>query len=107
MSSIILLILFGSIIWFWFDTLKCREATKIVAKRVCKQLQLQLLDDTITITKLRAKRNTNGRLNWQRSYQFEFSDSGNNRQKGTIIMLGAVVEILEMPDYVNRVISPV
>ncbi len=107
MSSIILLILFGSIAWFWFDTLRCRETTKIVAQRLCKQLQLQLLDDTIIITKLRIKRNKNGRLSWQRSYQFEFSDGGNNRQKGIIIMLGSIVEILEMPDYVNRVISPV
>ena len=106
MSSIILLILFGGIIWFWFDTLRCREATKIVAQRVCQQLQLQLLDDTIIITKLRAKRNKNGHLSWQRSYQFEFSDGGNNRQKGTIIMLGTVVEILEMPNY-DRVISQV
>jgi hypothetical protein len=77
-----------------------------VAQRLCKQHQLQLLDDTITITKLRAKRNKNGRLSWQRTYQFEFSDSGNNRQKGTIIILGIAVEILEMPD-INRIISPV
>ncbi|MBE9561863.1 MAG: DUF3301 domain-containing protein [Proteobacteria bacterium] len=106
MSSIIFLILLGSCIWFWFDTLKCREATKVVAQRVCKQLQLQLLDDTITIIKLRVKRNKNGRLSWHRTYQFEFSNSGNNRQKGIIIMLGIKLEILEMPD-TNRVISPV
>ncbi len=107
MGSIIFLIILGSCLWFWFDTLRCREATKVVAQRICKQLQLQLLDDTITIIKLRVKRNENGRLSWQRTYQFEFSDGGNNRQKGTIVTLGLKVEILEMPDYINRVISPV
>ncbi|MCK5877964.1 MAG: DUF3301 domain-containing protein [Candidatus Marithrix sp.] len=107
MDSIILLILFGGIIWFWVSTLQCREITKVVAQKTCKQFQLQLLDDTITITKLRVKRNENGRLSWQRTYQFEFSDSGNNRQKGTIVMFGTKVEILEMPDYMNRIISPV
>jgi len=107
LSSIFLLFGLSVIAWFWLDTLRCREVAKSVCKRACSELKLQLLDDTIALGKLRLKRNQHGRLNVQRTYQFEFSDGGDSRLQGVVIMCGTVLEILEIPGYMHRTISPV
>jgi hypothetical protein len=106
-TSIFLLILLGIVAWFWFDTLQCHERAKIICKHKCKELNLQLLDDTIALMRVRLKRNSRGRLNVQRMYQFEFTEGGNTRQHGTIIMLDIFLEMLEIPGYIQRTISPV
>jgi hypothetical protein len=106
-NSIILLIMLSIVAWFWLDTLQCREVAKNICKQTCGRLKLQLLDDTIALKKMRLKRNYRGQLNVQRTYQFEFSDGGNNRQHGVVIMCGTVLEIVEIPGYMNRTISQV
>ncbi|EDN65795.1 conserved hypothetical protein [Beggiatoa sp. PS] len=68
---------------------------------------MQLLDDTIALVRVRLKRNSHGRLNLQRMYQFEFYEGNNIRQQGTIILLGIFLEMLEIPGYIQRTISPV
>lgn len=107
MNSLIVLTLLGIVVWFWFDMRRSQEIAKIICKRVCNQLQLQLLDDTVALVQVRLKRNSRGRLQVQKSYEFEFSDSGNNRQQGFVIMLGITLEMLELPGYMDRTISPV
>jgi len=107
-NSLFLLIGLGIIAWFWFDTLQSREIAKTICKQTCGQQKLQLLDDTIVLKNMRLKRNHQGRLKVQRAYQFEFSENGSNtRQRGMVIMCGTVLEILELPGYLNRTISPV
>ena len=105
MESIILIFLFGTVIWFWFDTLHSLDRAKILCKQACEQYKLQLLDDTIVLTRVRLKRNSQGQVKIQRAYSFEFSDTGNNRQLGFLLMLGTTLEILELPGYVDRTIS--
>lgn len=104
-NSLIILILLSIATWFWFDTLQCQEIAKAICKQQCKQLELQLLDDTIALVRVRLKRNNYGRLKVQRTYLFEFFDGGNKRQQGTIIMRGTTLEILEMPGKMERIIS--
>jgi hypothetical protein len=107
MESMFLLALLGVGAWFWFETQHCQERAKLIAKQVCLELHLQLLDDTIALVRMRFKRKKNGMLSLQRTYQFEFTDGGDKRLLGTIIMHGISLEILELPGYINRTISPV
>jgi hypothetical protein len=106
-SSIFFLILLSVMALFWFDTQRSQEVAKSICKQVCGQLHLQLLDDTIAIARIRFRRDDQGRWSVQRVYQFEFSDGGNNRQQGTVIMRGRTLEILELPGYMDRIISPI
>jgi hypothetical protein len=99
--------LLGAVAWFWFDTLQCRERAKIICKQKCKELNLLLLDDTIALMRIRLKRNSRGRLTLQRMYQFEFSEGDNMRQHGMVMMRGIFLEMLEIPGYIQRTISPV
>ena len=107
MNSLSLLILLALITWWWFDTQRSQESAKTICKQICQQFNLQLLDDTITLIQIRWQWDSRYFLRLKRIYEFEFSDSGNNRQLGWIMMRGTVMEILELPNYMDRVILPV
>jgi hypothetical protein len=107
MTPIILFITVGLVTWFCVDTLHTLEVTKALGKEICSQYQLQLLDDTVVLVRVRVKRDSRGRWGWQRTFLFEFSDSGNNRKQGMMLMRGVALEMLELPGYVARTISPV
>ena len=106
-SAAILLFILGFAAWFWFDTQRSQEMAKAICQQVCGKSKLQFLDDTVVLTRLRLRRNSRGSLTVQRTYQFEFYEGGNQRQRGTVIMRGIALEMLEMPGYIDRTISPV
>ncbi len=106
-SAAILLFILGFVAWFWFDTQRSQEMAKAICQQVCGKLKLQFLDDTIVLTRLRLRRNSRGSLMVQRTYQFEFYEGGNQRQRGTVIFRGIALEMLEMPGYMDRTISHV
>lgn len=91
-----LLILLALIAWFWFDSLKAREAGIRAVRLACEADGLQLLDETIALTSLKPARNEHGRLALRRVYQFEFSDTGDNRRRGSVHLLGARVVLLNV-----------
>jgi hypothetical protein len=82
------IIVLAGIAWLWLDSLKVREAAVRAAKEVCAAEGLMLLDDTVAISGLKPRRDDDGRVRLQRSYEFEYSDTGNNRLKGSVVMLG-------------------
>ena len=65
----------------------------------CERYQLQFLDDTVSFTRMRLARNPDGALRIARTYTFEFSDTGNNRRQGAIVMLGGEVHDLHLEPY--------
>ena len=90
------ILVLGAIAWFWLDSLKVREAAVRAAREVCASEGLQLLDYTVAISGLKPVRGEDGRLRLQRAYDFEYSDTGNNRLKGSVIMMGHRVVILNV-----------
>ena len=86
--ELISVVLFVAVGWFWLDSLKVREAAVRAARAACAMEGLMLLDDTVAIAALKPARDDNGRLTLQRAYEFEYSDTGNNRLKGSVILLG-------------------
>lgn len=86
---------------FWIDTLRAREAALVAGRAACERYDLMLLDDTVAVTKMRVARNEEGRLRVARIYGFEFSDTGNNRRRGTISMLGGLAEDIAFEPYVT------
>lgn len=78
----------GGLAWLWHDSLKAREAAIRIAREICAAEGLMLLDDTVAICGLKLARDEGGRLKLQRAYDFEYSDTGNNRLKGGVVMQG-------------------
>ena len=84
---------------FWIDTLRAREAALVAGRAACARYDLLLLDDTVAVTKLSLARNEEGRLRLARLYGFEFSDTGNNRRRGSILLLGSRAEDIAFEPY--------
>jgi len=82
--------------WLWWDSTQAREAAVSYAKATCAAEGLQFLDDTVSFTRLRPARNSEGRLQLQRVYAFEFSTTGNNRLPGSVVTLGKQVIVLNI-----------
>lgn len=96
MTEIFFLILFVALGWLWWDSMRAREAAVSAAKAACEAEGLLFLDDTVGIASLKPARNAHGRLLLQRAYDFEFSDTGDNRVKGSVVMLGRRVMLLNV-----------
>jgi hypothetical protein len=85
--------------FFWLDSLRVRERAVRAGKSACERYELQLLDDTVSFARLRLACDGDGQLKIARTYTFEFSDTGNNRRHGAIMMLGSELEDLQLEPY--------
>jgi len=94
--EIIVVIVLAALGWLWLDSLKAREAAMRAARAACSAEGLLLLDDTVAIASLKPARDEDGQVRLQRAYEFEFSDNGNNRLKGSVVLLGTRVVILNV-----------
>jgi uncharacterized protein DUF3301 len=86
-------------ILLWTDSLRARERAVRAGRSACERYELQFLDDTVSFARMRLARNEDGELRIARTYTFEFSDTGNNRRQGAIVMLGGEVQDLHLEPY--------
>jgi len=90
------LLFLAAIGWFWLDSLKARDAAIAAARRACESEGLQLLDETVSSQSIKPERDDDGALRLRRVYTFEYSDTGDNRRRGSIVMLGRRVVLLNV-----------
>jgi hypothetical protein len=93
------LVLIAAGIFLWLDSLRARERAVQAGRRACERYQLQFLDDTVSFTRVRLRRDEEGQLRIARTYTFEFSDTGNNRRHGAIVMLGGQLQDLQLEPF--------
>ena len=86
--ELVLVIVLAGLAWLWLDSINVREAAVSAARAACESDGVLLLDDTVAISGLTTRRDEAGHVKLQRTYEFEYSDTGNNRRKGSIVMLG-------------------
>lgn len=86
----------GLLAWFWFDSLKAREAGIAAVRAACARDGVQLLDETVAGCGLRPVRGEDGRLVLQRSFAFEYSQSGFDRFRGSVTLQGREVVMLDL-----------
>jgi hypothetical protein len=84
---------------FWVDSLRARERALAAGRAACRRNGLQLLDETVAGAGLRLARNDAGELRIRRVFVFEFSDTGDNRRRGSVVVLGAEVQDLYLEPY--------
>ena len=83
----------------WLDSLRAREQAVRAGRSACERYQLQFLDDTVSFARMRLARNDDGELRIARTYTFEFSETGNNRRQGAIVMLGHELSDVHLEPY--------
>jgi Protein of unknown function (DUF3301) len=91
------LILFIAGAWFWADSMRAREAALDMGRRGCAAEGVQFLDWTVSLRRMRLARDEEGRLRILRTYDFEFSVSGDDRSRGSVTLLGPNVQVLDLP----------
>ena len=99
MLQLVALALVAGATWFWVDSLRARERAVAAGRASCARYDLQFLDETVAFVKLRPVRDGDGRLRLQRTYAFEFSDTGDNRRQGVIVTLGGDLADVQMEPF--------
>jgi hypothetical protein len=93
------IVLIAAGIFLWLDSLRARERAVQAGRAACQRYALQFLDDTVSFTRIRLGRDADGQLKIARTYSFEFSDTGNNRRHGAIVMLGGQLQDLQLDPF--------
>jgi hypothetical protein len=96
MGSLMAILVIAGIVWFWAHSLWIRERVLRHCARTCKQMNVQLLDQTVALSRLALDRDPQGRLSLRRWYVFEFSTDGGDRCKGCVGLLGSRIECVRM-----------
>lgn len=86
----------GLLGWLWFDSTHVRSAGIQAVKTACKAEGIQLLDDTVSFASIKFDRDDDGRMVLRRTYSFDFSDTGDNRCRGSLVMRGDTVLIINI-----------
>lgn len=92
MNELAILALVVLAIWFISDSLKAREAAHAAARKACAEEGVQFLDDTVSQSSLRLARDAEGHARLERHFRFEFTPTGDDRQQGTVRLLGGQVQ---------------
>jgi hypothetical protein len=95
-AELLALLLLAAGGWLIWDSLKAREAANAAIRAGCRTEGLLFLDDTVALQSIRPVRNEDGRVLLRRVYGFEFSDTGDNRRRGSVTMVASRVAELDV-----------
>ena len=99
MLEVAAILALAALVFLWLDSLKARERAVRAGRDACKRYDLQFLDDTVSIARLRLERDEEGRVRIARTYSFEFTETGNSRRRGAIKMLGKELSEVQLEPY--------
>jgi hypothetical protein len=101
LTAIVAIAVIGAIVLAWHANLEAREAANEIAADTCQRAGVQLLEDTVFFQSLKFVR-SDGRLGLRRTYIFEYSDDGERRRRGFVVLLGRDLETVGLgPRAVN------
>jgi len=95
-SELIMIVLLVGFLLYWSSSQEIREIALKAAKGYCQKMDIQMLDDYVALNALWLKRDQHGKIRVWRSYLFEFTATGEDRYNGKIIMLGKIIESIQL-----------
>ncbi len=90
----------------WLDGLRARDLALTVARQQTARLGLQLLDDTVALQRVRLVRTASGWLALARRFRFEFTETGDNRREGVVILAPDTAPHVEIEAYTDNTPQP-
>lgn len=97
--EILLIIVMAAAAWFWLNSIAVREAAVAIGRDLAERCSLQLLDETVSCSKLWLGRNHRGHVQLLRTYDFEVSTNGGDRLPCSLILLGKQLQSWHIPPY--------
>jgi len=77
---------------FWHSSLAARELANRVAMDTCANAQVQMLDGTVSIHRLKLVRHSDAPLAWRRTYVFDYTEDGFSRHRGFVVLTGDSID---------------
>lgn len=96
MNALTFLFALAILVWLWQNSLRFREYAIHKSRTSCRTMDLQLLDETVALHKVRIARDNRNQVKLLRRYQFEFSIDGHDRYQGSITFLGEGVDHIQL-----------
>lgn len=96
MNALLLTLIIVALGWFWSSAMKSRERALALGAAACRSLDVQFLDQTVSLNRLGFGRDRNGRLTLHRVYSFEFSQNRDERREGRVAMQGDQVKAIHL-----------
>ena len=87
-TLLLLMILCGMGFAFWSTARAAAERAGEVGRDACRAAGVQWLDQTVHASGLRLCRGEDGRLGFERSFRFEYSEDGLDRHVGRLVLRG-------------------
>jgi hypothetical protein len=92
-----LLIVLPPFVLFWSASRAAAERAIVFGREACQRAGVQWLDQSVHQVRLRLRRNSRGRLAWERQFRFEYSTGGEDRHAGLITLQGIQLTALVGP----------
>jgi len=86
---LLLLLLAGA--YAWQNALRARERARELGSDLCMQANVQLLDQTVALQRMRLIRGPRG-LRLRRDYRFDFSIDGRDRHRGSLSLVAGELQ---------------
>ena len=88
MGPILLLLAIALGYGWWSSARKAAERAEEVGRNACHVAGVQWLDHTVHADGLRLRRRRDGWLGLERSFRFEYSEDGEQRHVGRLVLFG-------------------
>ena len=82
--------------WLVWDSLKAREMANAAMRDACRHAGHLFLDDTVALDSIRPVRGGDGSVRLRRVFSFEYSDTGHDRRRGSLTMIGDTIDALSV-----------
>ncbi|GAA4783220.1 DUF3301 domain-containing protein [Lysobacter hankyongensis] len=89
MPTLLILMILGAMVFaFWSASRAAAERAVRLGGEACQAAGVQLIDQTVHATGLRLRRGEDGRLGFERSFRFEYSEDGTDRHIARLVLHG-------------------
>src|SRR6478672_6422793 len=89
MPTLLLLMIVGGLAFaYWSAARAAAERADQVGRDACRAAAVQWLDDTVHASGIRMRRGEDGRMGFERSFRFEYSEDGRDRHIGRLVLRG-------------------
>ena len=88
MQELLLIAVLVVVVLYWWDTAYTNELALKKCRYLCRNAQLQLLDNTVMRQRTWLGRSASGGVQLCRIYSFDYSDDNEARWQGYIVTLG-------------------
>ena len=97
--NVLLMLIGGFVIQYWWQSGEYKGRALKLALENCQQHDLQLLDQSMVIKSYWPMKSKRGIWLIRRTYNFEFTSTGQQRYQGKLVLEGLALDTIELETY--------